>query len=68
MELGNSGMFRPEMLLPMGLPKDVTIIAWGMSLERPTMIKYNIPLIKDLVGHKVPIENIQKNPICNYRN
>ena len=34
-----SGMFRPEMLEPMGLPKDVRVLGWGMSLERPTMIK-----------------------------
>eukprot|EP00467_Chlorarachnion_reptans_P008288 CAMPEP_0114506606 /NCGR_PEP_ID=MMETSP0109-20121206/11516_1 /TAXON_ID=29199 /ORGANISM="Chlorarachnion reptans, Strain CCCM449" /LENGTH=470 /DNA_ID=CAMNT_0001685203 /DNA_START=344 /DNA_END=1753 /DNA_ORIENTATION=- len=27
-EIGNSGMFRPEMLAPMGLPEDVTVIAW----------------------------------------
>lgn len=33
-EIGNSGMFRPEMLLPMGLPEDVNVIAWGLSLER----------------------------------
>ncbi len=33
-EVGNSGMFRPEMLRPMGLPEDVTVIAWGLSLER----------------------------------
>jgi len=33
-EIGNSGVFRPEMLLPMGLPKDVSVIAWGLSLER----------------------------------
>lgn len=33
-EIGNSGMFRPEMLLPMGLPKNVNVIAWGLSLER----------------------------------
>ena len=33
-EVGNSGVFRPEMLLPMGLPKDVSVIAWGLSLER----------------------------------
>ncbi|GER42257.1 phenylalanine--tRNA ligase alpha subunit [Striga asiatica] len=39
-EVGNSGMFRPEMLLPMGLPEDVQVIAWGLSLER------------DLFGHK----------------
>jgi phenylalanyl-tRNA synthetase alpha chain len=33
-EIGNSGVFRPEMLLPMGLPSDVSVIAWGLSLER----------------------------------
>lgn len=33
-EVGNSGIFRPEMLLPMGLPEDVSVIAWGLSLER----------------------------------
>ncbi|KAK4562675.1 hypothetical protein RGQ29_005250 [Quercus rubra] len=33
-EVGNSGMFRPEMLLPMGLPVDVRIVAWGLSLKR----------------------------------
>lgn len=33
-EIGNSGVFRPEMLRPMGLPEDVTVIAWGLSLER----------------------------------
>jgi phenylalanyl-tRNA synthetase alpha chain len=39
-EIGNSGVFRPEMLRPMGLPADVNVIAWGLSLERPTMIHY----------------------------
>ena len=38
-EIGNSGMFRPEMLAPMGLPKDLRVYGWGLSLERPTMIK-----------------------------
>ncbi|KAH9489632.1 hypothetical protein Btru_037337 [Bulinus truncatus] len=52
-EIGNSGVFRPEMLLPMGLPNDVSVIAWGLSLERPTMIKYGIDNIRDLVGPKV---------------
>lgn len=42
-EIGNSGMFRPEMLEPMGLPQDLRVYGWGLSLERPTMIKYNIP-------------------------
>ena len=33
-------MFRPEMLEPMGFPKDVHVHGWGISLERPTMIRY----------------------------
>ena len=33
-EIGNSGIFRPEMLLPMGLPANVNVIAWGLALER----------------------------------
>ena len=39
MEIGNSGMFRPEMLSSMGLPKEMRVYGWGLSLERPTMIK-----------------------------
>lgn len=64
MELGNSGMFRPEMLLPMGLPPDVTVIAWGLSLERPTMILNKLDNIRDLFGHKVSLSAVSSNPIC----
>lgn len=63
-EVGNSGVFRPEMLLPMGLPKDVIVFGWGLSLERPTMIKYGINNIRDLVGHKVNMQMVYDNPIC----
>ena len=67
-EIGNSGVFRPEMLEPMGLPKDVSVIAWGLSLERPTMIYYNVENIRDLFGHKVNISTTKKNPICYIQN
>ncbi|KAL3285516.1 hypothetical protein HHI36_000047 [Cryptolaemus montrouzieri] len=63
-EIGNSGIFRPEMLLPMGLPENVNVIAWGLSLERPTMIKYGFNNIRDLVGPKVDLEMVQRNPLC----
>lgn len=63
-EIGNSGVFRPEMLLPMGLPEDVSVIAWGLSLERPTMIKYGLNNIRDLVGHGVNLKMVSDNPIC----
>lgn len=63
-EIGNSGVFRPEMLLPMGLPEDVSVIAWGLSTERPTMIKYGLTNIRDLVGHKVDLQMVNCNPLC----
>lgn len=54
-----SGVFRPEMLEPMGLPKGVRVLGWGMSLERPTMIKYKIQDIRTLVGHKTDLLNVK---------
>jgi phenylalanyl-tRNA synthetase alpha chain len=67
-EVGNSGMFRPEMLQPIGLPEDVSVIAWGLSLERPTMIKYGIRNIRDLFGSGVNLDFIRRNPICRFDN
>ncbi|TDZ12828.1 Phenylalanine--tRNA ligase alpha subunit [Colletotrichum spinosum] len=60
-EIGNSGMFRPEMLEAMGLPKDMTVFGFGLSLERPCMIKYGISNIRELLGHKVDLSFIEKN-------
>ncbi|KFA65157.1 hypothetical protein S40285_06503 [Stachybotrys chlorohalonatus IBT 40285] len=60
-EIGNSGMFRPEMLEPMGLPKDLRVFGFGLSLERPTMIKYGISNIRELLGHQVDLNFIEKN-------
>ncbi len=61
-EIGNSGMFRPEMLEPMGLPKNMRVHGWGLSLERPTMIKYGVSNIRELLGHKVSLDFIETNP------
>lgn len=63
-EVGNSGMFRPEVLRPMGYDEDVRAIGFGLSLERPTMIKYEISNIRDLVGPKVDIDFIKKSEFC----
>ncbi|OPY29552.1 MAG: Phenylalanine--tRNA ligase alpha subunit [Methanocella sp. PtaU1.Bin125] len=51
-EVGNSGMFRDEMLAPFGVECDV--MAWGLSLERLMMILYGYEDIRDLHG-----------PLCN---
>ncbi|GEQ70538.1 hypothetical protein JCM33374_g4216 [Metschnikowia sp. JCM 33374] len=61
-EIGNSGMFRPEMLAPMGLPSNLRVLGWGLSLERPTMIKYGVSNIRELLGHKVSLDFIETNP------
>jgi phenylalanyl-tRNA synthetase alpha chain len=66
MEIGNSGIFRPEMLLPLGLPPEVGVAAWGLSLERPTMIKYHLSNIRELVGHKVNLDMVSRNPFCMF--
>jgi len=67
-EIGNSGVFRPEMLLPMGLPPGVGVAAWGLSLERPTMIMYGYQKITQLVGPKVELGKIYTNPIAQFSN
>ncbi|KAJ7590826.1 phenylalanine-tRNA ligase [Mycena floridula] len=49
-EVGNSGMFRPEMLEPMGYPKDVRVHGYGINN------------IRTLLGHKVSIESVENSP------
>ncbi|TXT04966.1 hypothetical protein VHUM_03786 [Vanrija humicola] len=65
-EIGNSGVFRPEMLEPMGLPKGVRVLGWGFSLERPTMIKYKIQDIRTLVGHKTDLGAVKTRPAVRF--
>ena len=47
-EIGNSGIFRPEMLEPLGVEADV--MAWGLSLERLLMLTYGFADIRDVHG------------------
>jgi phenylalanyl-tRNA synthetase alpha chain len=60
-EIGNSGMFRPEMLRPLGLPEGVRVIAWGLALERPTMIKFRVKDIRELFGHRIAIQKLVRS-------
>lgn len=64
-EIGNSGVFRPEMLVPMGFPSDVSVIAWGLSLERPAMIHFQCGNIRELVGHKVSVQSVKESPVIS---
>lgn len=51
---------------PTPLPQGVRVIAWGLSLERPTMIKYRIANIRELFGHKSSLERTKAAPVCQF--
>ncbi|MBI4440520.1 phenylalanine--tRNA ligase subunit alpha, partial [Candidatus Woesearchaeota archaeon] len=48
-ELGGSGIFRPEMLKPLGIDKPV--IAWGIGIDRLAMFNLGLNDIRDLFSH-----------------
>jgi phenylalanyl-tRNA synthetase alpha chain len=47
-EIGNSGIFREEMLEPLGV--DCDVMAWGLALERLAMLVTGAEDIRDLHG------------------
>ncbi len=47
-EIGNSGMFRDEVLRPLGV--DCDVMAWGLALERLLMLMYGFDDIRDVHG------------------
>jgi phenylalanyl-tRNA synthetase alpha chain len=51
MELGGSGIFRPEVTKPLGI--DVPVLAWGMGFGRLAMIKLGITDMRDLFSHDI---------------
>ncbi|WP_435076259.1 phenylalanine--tRNA ligase subunit alpha [Halococcus sp. AFM35] len=53
-EIGNSGLFRPEMLDPLGV--DCDVMAWGLALERLLMLTHGFEDIRDVHGTLVDLE------------
>lgn len=60
-ELGGSGMFRPEVLEPLGI--NVPVLAFGLGIERLAMIRYDIKDIRML--YKSDIKWLREIPIEN---
>jgi len=56
-EIGNSGLFRPESLRPFGIKHNV--IAWGLAVERLAAILYEIEDIRELIGPMTSIDWIR---------
>jgi phenylalanyl-tRNA synthetase alpha chain len=46
LEFGGSGIFRPELTLPLGI--NVPVLAWGLGVDRLFMMKNQIDDIRDL--------------------
>jgi phenylalanyl-tRNA synthetase alpha chain len=53
-EVGNSGIFRDEVLTPLGV--DCDVMAWGLSLERLLMLMYGFEDIRDVHGTLCDLE------------
>lgn len=59
MELGGSGIFRPEVTEPIGVKHPV--LAWGLGLERLAMLRFGLKDIRDL--YISDLGWLQKTPI-----
>lgn len=61
-ELGISGMLRPEVLHlhPFKLPADVRILTWTLPVEKLAMIRYDMDNIHELVGDNTDFQKIYR--------
>ena len=59
-EMGGSGMFRPEVTRPLGC--DVPVLAWGLGMERLAMFRYNLSSIGEL--YKTRLGWLKETPLC----
>ncbi|MHA1659166.1 MAG: phenylalanine--tRNA ligase subunit alpha [Promethearchaeota archaeon] len=48
LEMGGSGIFRPEVTYPWGIENPTRVLAWGLGLERLAMLKFGRKDIRDL--------------------
>ncbi|MEZ3116110.1 phenylalanine--tRNA ligase subunit alpha [Halobaculum sp. MBLA0147] len=60
-EIGNSGLFRDEVLEPLGVEGDV--MAWGLALERLAMLATGAEDIRDLHGTLADLEFLRETEV-----
>lgn len=60
MEMGGSGIFRPEVTRPFGC--QYPVLAWGLGLDRLAMMRYGIDDIRDL--YWADLERMQEVELC----
>jgi phenylalanyl-tRNA synthetase alpha chain len=52
-ELGGAGLFRPEVTLPLGIPEDTKVLAWGMGIDRLYMLNTGLEDIRDIFSQDI---------------
>ncbi len=62
-EIGNSGMFRDEVLRPLGV--DCDVMAWGLALERLLMLMYGFDDIRDVHGTLCDLELLRETEVIH---
>ncbi|WP_423750945.1 phenylalanine--tRNA ligase subunit alpha [Salinirarus marinus] len=62
-EIGNSGMFREEVLRPLGV--DCDVMAWGLALERLLMLIYGFEDIRDVHGTLCDLELLRETEVLH---
>ncbi len=60
LELGGSGIFRPEVTVPFGC--HVPVLAWGLGLERLAMLRFGLTDIRDLYWND--LDKIKEIALC----
>jgi phenylalanyl-tRNA synthetase alpha chain len=60
LEMGGSGIFRPEVTYPWGIKEPTRVLAWGQGLERIAMLYYGREDIRDLYIN--PIKWLRDQP------
>ncbi|WP_436936321.1 phenylalanine--tRNA ligase subunit alpha [Halovenus marina] len=60
-EIGNSGIFRQEMLEPLGV--DCDVMAWGLALERLMMLATGAEDIRDVHGTLVDLDYLRTEEV-----
>jgi len=60
LELGGSGIFRPEVTEPLGI--NVPVLAWGVSLERPIILKLGLNDIRNFY-YKNDLKMLRSTPV-----
>ncbi|USZ66763.1 phenylalanine--tRNA ligase subunit alpha [Halorussus salilacus] len=62
-EIGNSGMFREEVLEPLGI--DCDVMAWGLALERLLMLMYGFEDIRDVHGTLCDLDLLRETEVLH---